>query len=51
MAGSATGAAPAAEHRPRGLAPEAYETIPGDRFRPYVAPERTVPRGSAWGSR
>ena len=46
MAGIAPGAAPevAAEVRPRGgLAPEAYEVIPGEQYPPYVPAERTVP--------
>lgn len=32
--------APAA---PRGLPPEAYETIPGDQYPPYVAPDKSIP--------
>ncbi len=26
----------------RGLPPEAYEVVPGDRYRPYVAPEKSM---------
>lgn len=37
-----------AERRPRGgLAPEAYETIPGEQYPPYVPAERTVPELTA----
>jgi putative OPT family oligopeptide transporter len=46
MAGTAppTGRPPvSADTRARGLPPEAYETIPGDQYPPYVPPERIVP--------
>lgn len=33
----------ARKSRPRGLPPEAYESIPGDRYPPYVPPEASVP--------
>ncbi|MDQ3389034.1 MAG: oligopeptide transporter, OPT family, partial [Gemmatimonadota bacterium] len=40
MAGSTPRAAP---RRTRGLAPEAYETIPGDEYPPYIRPEVEIP--------
>jgi putative OPT family oligopeptide transporter len=36
-------AAPEVKTRRQGLPPEAYETLPGDRYPPYVAPEERLP--------
>ncbi|MGI9181265.1 MAG: OPT family oligopeptide transporter [Longimicrobiaceae bacterium] len=33
----------ARRERPRGLPPQAYETIPGEEYPPYVAPEHSIP--------
>lgn len=46
MAGTASPGADsgaAVKPRPRGLPPEAYETIPGDQYPPYIAPETELP--------
>lgn len=46
MAGTASPAedsAVAVKPRPRGLPPEAYETIPGDQYPPYIPPEAELP--------